>query len=280
MLKRVLCPALAAALLTFCLPAAAQAQELPDFSPIGGRLVSASAFAVYADGRPIPEACPIQTEGVTYVSAAGAIAALRPNATAAWVDGRLTFTDTDFTLTLRTGDPYLVCNGRYLYIPGLVRFDAQSQQLLVPVRVLARALGWSVDWDGSGVYLTVTGAPLESGDTFYNAQDVDLIARVIYHESNNQPFAGQIGVGNVILNRAARPGFGGPTVAGVLAAPNQFPGATSRAPDQEAVIAAKLCLDGANTVGDACWFNGVGKSCWASQHKTLIAVIGNHAFYG
>ena len=31
---------------------------------------------------------------------------------------------------------------------------------------------------------------------------------------------------------------------------------------------------------NAYWFNGVGRSCWASRNKECIAVIGGHAFYG
>lgn len=86
-------------------------------------------------------------------------------------------------------------------------------------------------------------------------------------------------VGNVILNRVNYNGFGS-TVAEVIYSPNQFPGATNATPNAQSILAARLVLEGANVVPNALYFNGVGKSCWASRNKTLIKVIGGHAFYG
>ena len=52
------------------------------------------------------------------------------------------------------------------------------------------------------------------------------------------------------------------------------------APRDSSILAAKLCLEGAMVLPNAYWFNGVGRSCWASRNKECIAVIGGHAFYG
>jgi len=66
---------------------------------------------------------------------------------------------------------------------------------------------------------------------------------------------------------------------------NQFSPAASgsiyREPNAESVIAAKLCLDGANTVGNALWFHNprIVRSCWATRNRTYVTTIGNHAFY-
>ncbi len=216
-------------------------------------------------------------DGTSYVSLYGATLALRPDAVIAWEDNQMVARAEDFELSARVGTCYLVVNGRYLYIPDGVKFDAAGDTL-VPVRVLAQALGATVEWDGR-VLLTGGGTPLESGDTYYNAEELDLIARVIMHESGNQPLEGKIAVGNVILNRVEHPSFPD-TVYDVLFQKNQFPGATNATPNEESILAAKLCLDGASVVPDAYWFSAVGLECWASINKDLITVIGGHAFYG
>lgn len=236
----------------------------------------ASQIPVYVDGEEATHAASVVENGVTYVSLYYTTLALRPESLLRQ-DGAME--GSDFVLTAWPGQAYLMCNGRYLYIPGLVRSHPETCETLVPVRTLAQALGAEVEWKDGAIYLTTGGAALESGDTYYNAADLDLIARVVQHESGNQPMAGKIGVANVILNRVKSSQFPS-TVHGVLSQKNQFTGATNATPKAEAIIAAKLAMDGANTVGSACWFNGVGKSFWASRHKSLIVTIGGHSFYG
>lgn len=261
-MKRSICLLLALTLLFgLCVPAlAAPASQVP----------------VYVDGELVANAASVAENGVTYVSLYFTTLALRPGSHLR-TDGMME--GTDFLLAAWPGQAYMACNGRFLYVPGLVRSHPETGETLVPVRTLATALGAEVEWKEGAVHLTTGGAALESGDTFYNAHDVDLIARVVQHESGNQPLAGKIGVANVILNRVKFSQFPN-TVSEVLSQKNQFTGATNATPKMEAIIAAKLALEGANTVGHACWFNGVGKSFWASQHKSLIVTIGNHSFYG
>ena len=164
-----------------------------------------------------------------------------------------------------------------MYIPEKVK-EWPDGTALVPARTLATALGAWIDWTGK-VELCSGGVPLQSEDIPYDEETLDLLARVIMHESGNQPLEGKMAVGNVILNRVNYPGFGS-TVAEVIYSPNQFPGATNATPNVQSVLAARLCLEGANVVPEALYFNGVGKSCWASRNKALIKVIGGHAFYG
>lgn len=216
-------------------------------------------------------------QGVTYVSLYGVTMALRPDAVITWEDGQLVARTEDLTLSARTGSSYLVANGRYLYVPGGVKAD-ESGDTLVPTRTLAAALGAGINWTGA-VEFTSGESPILSGDQFYNAADLDLLARVITHESGNQPLAGKIAVGNVILNRVAHGSFPS-TIYDVIYQKSQFPGATDATPNAESIIAAKLCLDGAVTVPGALYFNGAGKACWASRNKTHLATIGGHAFYG
>lgn len=263
MRKRLTCLALALLTLLGCWSCALAAE--PD-----------RPFPIFVDGQELTGLNSILEEGVTYVSAFQVAQALVPDTTAAW-DSELVLMGTGYVLSATPGRDYIVCNGRYLYTPGQVRSHPVNGDLLLPVRVLARALGAQVGWDANGAYLTTGGAPLESGESFYNADDLDVLARVICHESGNQPLAGQIAVGAVILHRSAGNGI---TPRQVIEAPRQFPGALNASPKERHYIAAKLALDGADTAPGAYWFNGAGKACWASRNKRLICTIGGHSFYG
>ena len=158
--------------------------------------------------------------------------------------------------------------------------------ILVPVRTLCQALGAAAVWDSATgtVNITAVSGPIVSGDSYYDAEDLDLLSRLIYAESGNQPLEGKIAVGNVVLNRVASPLFPN-TVADVIYQPNQFSpagsGHLSRTPNAESVVAAKLCLEGANTAGNALYFvNPVtSPGSWASRNRPYVATIGAHAFY-
>lgn len=238
-----------------------------------------SEFPVYVNGTEVEYACSILNEGTTYVDFYFVVQAMYPDAVAAWENGQMVVRATGLTITAKPGESWMVANGRYLYIPGKVQRHPETTDAMVPVRTLAKAMGAVVSYDQNGVYLASGTGPILSGDQFYNAADLDLLARVIRHEAGNQGLAGQMAVGNVILHRVADSRFPN-SVYDVLYQPNQFPGATNATPTAADVIAAKLCMDGGDVVPGACWFNGVGRSFWASRHKSLLYTIGNHAFYG
>ena len=149
----------------------------------------------------------------------------------------------------------------------------------IPLRTLATALGGSVAWDPQ-----LGGAAVTSADADYNAMDLYWLSRIIYAESGNQSLDGKIAVGNVVLNRVASPRFPN-TVYEVIFQRNQFTpamtGSINRTPSAESVIAAKLCLDGANTAGDALYFVNPNMSpySWASRNRPYVATIGAHAFF-
>lgn len=216
-------------------------------------------------------------DGTAYIPFYGGVQTLRPDAEITWEDGIFTASAWDLTMTVKVGDPYLIVNGRYLYIPEKVK-GWDDGTALVPARVLATALGAWVGWSGK-VELCSGGVPLAAEDIPYDDTTLDLLARVITHESGNQPLTGKMAVGNVILNRVNSAKFPN-TVSEVIYSPNQFPGATNATPNAESILAARLVLEGANVVPGAYYFNGAGKSCWASRNKALICTIGGHSFYG
>lgn len=233
---------------------------------------------VVVDGVEQTNFCATQYGDTTYTSFYGVTLALRPDAVITWENNQLVARADDFTMYARIGTNFLAINDRYLYIPDGVKVD-DTGDTLVPTRVLATALGATISWENGNVTYTAAGTPLASGSTYYDAATVDLLARVITHESGNQPLEGKIAVGNVILNRVASPSFPN-TVAEVLSQPNQFPGATDCVANSESILAAKLCLEGAMEAPGAYWFNGAGISCWASNNKSHIVTIGGHSFYG
>ena len=220
----------------------------------------------------------------TYVSYWPVVSAMYPEATVAWESGQSVARAEGLTLCVPAGANYIVANGRYLYVPNGVQVVDNS--ILVPAQALAKALGASVGWDSirqCAVFQAGSG-PIASGESYYNSDSLYWLSRIIHAESGNQSLAGKIAVGNVILNRVADPQFPN-TIKGVIFQANQFSpvsnGSINCTPSAESVIAAKLCLDGANTAGNSLFFvnPSVSPNSWASRNRTCVATIGAHAFF-
>lgn len=229
----------------------------------------------------------LNENGTTYVSYLPVLLALYPSAEAQWDNGIIRITAPDLTAVIDPSKPYVEANGRYLYLPGGVRV-AENGGYLLPSRTLALILGASVAWDpiGNDVVLTSGDAPIPSAEETYNADDLYWLSHIINAESGNQPLEGKIAVGNVVLNRVNDQGPYFPdTIKGVIFQKNQFSPASSgsiyKEPNAESVIAAKLCLEGANVVGNALYFHNpsIARNAWAARNRTYVATIGGHAFY-
>jgi len=228
---------------------------------------------------------PVQVlDRVTYVSYWPVVQALYPSAAAVWENDRAVVTAPGLRMEIQPGAKYLVANGRYLYLPNGVR--SADGHLLVPVRTLAAALGADVAWDpiGNNVVLTAGAGPITAGEVAYQEDVVYWLSHIINAESGNQPLEGKIAVGNVVLNRVASSRFPN-TVYEVIFQRGQFTpvsnGSINLTPNAESVIAAKLCLDGANTAGNALYFLNprTARSSWASRNRPYVTTIGAHAFY-
>lgn len=182
------------------------------------------------------------------------------------------------SITAEPGAQYFICNGRCLYIPGGV--PVQGGQVVLPLELLAKCFGVSAAWDRIAWTVTVRAdaiEPLESGDDYYADTDVYWLSRVIYAEAGNQSLEGQVAVGSVVLNRAADESFDGQdSVYDVIFAKNQFEvvinGMIYMEPDDTAVLAAKLALEGADPTDGATYFAtfdfGEGYECvlWIGDH--------------
>lgn len=158
---------------------------------------------------------------------------------------------TGLDLTASPGALYLESNGRALYIPYGVLLE--SGRTLVPVRVLAAALGAEVEWDSATGHVNVTTGTdaIPSADEQYDADALRWLSHIISAESRGEPLTGKIAVGNVVLNRVAHSEFPN-TIYGVIfdsRLGGQFEpvrnGTIYHTPTEESVTAAKLVLEGA-----------------------------------
>lgn len=186
----------------------------------------------------------------------------------------------------RLGAYYVTANDRYLYVPGTV--SSVNGKAALPIRTLAHMFNLTVGYDSATQHVSLekqegTDAFLMNGESYYDAEALYWLSHIIYAESGNQPLAGKIAVGNVVLNRVNSPKFPN-TVEGVLFQKNQFSPASSgsiyRNPNAESVVAAKLVLDGACVLENALFFNRAGSTTtYAARNRAYVATIGAHAFY-
>lgn len=191
-------------------------------------------------------------------------------------------------LTVQDGKKYMTANGRCFYMAQSI--VKQDGRVLVPVRALSAAYGVDVVWDAASRTVCLTGEsrPAQSGEQFYDADELLWLARIIHAESQGEPLDGKIAVGNVVLNRVRSADFPN-TIYGVIfdqANGVQFTpvanGTVYNTPNEESVAAAKLCLEGASTVPPNCLYfinASIASSLWVPQNRPYIKDIGNHQFY-
>lgn len=151
------------------------------------------------------------------------------------------------------------------------------------VRYFQRSNGLTADGIVGKQTLAALGI-FNTGSSSSSAQDAaaDLLARVISAEARGEPYAGQVAVGAVILNRVEHPSFPS-TIAGVVYQPGAFTcmddGQIDQPVAESAVRAAREALGGADPSGGAIYyFNpSTATSSWIWS-RPLIKVIGNHRF--
>jgi N-acetylmuramoyl-L-alanine amidase len=251
-----------------------------------GLILPAGALSLAVDGvERTAESKAVLIGDTTYVSLRSVAAMLDSDAVVTWADGTASVTTEELNLTARPGDQYLQVNGRCLYIEGGVKLENGST--MVPIRVLAAAMGGTVDWiQEGGKVLVSTGNGLPEPAN-YNKNDLYWLSRIISAESKGESLAGKIAVGNVVLNRVASDEFPN-TIYGVIFddrwggqfAPVQN-GTIYDAPTEESVAAAKLCLEGVSTAGESLYFlaPALTQNHWIMDNQTYVTTIGCHWFY-
>lgn len=120
-----------------------------------------------------------------------------------------------------------------------------------------------------------------SNNTNYTG-DANLLARLVYAESRGEPYAGQVAVASVVLNRVKSSSFPN-SVAGVIYQSGAFSvvsdGQINLAPNETAKKAAQDAINGWDpSYGAIYYFNpNTAKNAWIWSRPVTV-VIGNHRF--
>lgn len=192
---------------------------------------------------------------------------------------------TTYILTARVGDFYLYLNDRIVYLEADIL--CHRGNILVPLSGLCHAFGITAVCEESTGALNLHTESLRlcsAGSEVYDPDDLKWLSHIINAEAGNQSMEGQICVGNVVLNRVADERFPD-TVEAVIFSPNQFcpvkSGTIWCIPDEDAIAAAKLCLEGVNLAGESTYFvNPVtGSTRWFRENLTYAMSVGDHDFY-
>ncbi len=191
-----------------------------------------------------------------------------------------TFAINGETFELFTDRDYVLACGRCIPFPRAVYKDGE---VLADASALFSLFG--LTYDG----VNVTGEPSlpVSAGEFYCADDLYWLSKIIYAESRGEELTGKIAVGNVVLNRVHSDGFPS-TVYGVIFDDScgvQFSptadGTIYLEPDEESVIAAKLCLEGYTVSDEILYFvnAAIAADSWVQTNRPYVMAIGSHDFY-
>ena len=260
------------------------------FTADAGAYAEDNGVALFIDDEAFaPPAPMIVINGTTFVPLRSFCMKMDENAVVTWdgITKTASVISADLAIEVTLGEEYMTANGRYLYIPD--GSFMHNNYIMVPVRNLAKAYGAAVTWDGATNTATVTsgGSVILNGDIYYDQDDLFWLSRIIFSESGAEVLDGQIGVGNVVMNRISCENY--PDTIYDVIFDTQFGiqfspianGAIYKTPSDQSVIAAKLVLDGARTVGSSLFFlnESIATSRWICSNKDLIVTIGGHSFY-
>ena len=115
-----------------------------------------------------------------------------------------------------------------------------------------------------------------------NSNDLNLLARVVYGEARGEPYAGQVAVAAVVLNRVRSSSFPN-TISGVVYQSGAFTavsdGQINLTPNTTAYNAARDALNGWDPSGGAIYYfnpsTATNAWIWSRPH---IVTIGKHRF--
>ena len=202
-----------------------------------------------------------------------------------WDGTQAVLTGEGIELTAVPGACYLEVNGRALYIKEGV--GVTEGKTYLPLRTAADAIGGGLFWDGetatAGLILTEAKAPVAD----YDETKLYWLSRIISAESRGEPMLGQLAVGNVVLNRVLHENYPDNIRDVIFDAKYgiQFEpvanGTIYNDPAHSSILAAKMCLEGAQVVEDCLYFFAPSLSAgtWIVKNGMYHTTIGCHRFY-
>ncbi len=243
---------------------------------------AASDSVVFINGNPVENNAMAKIQnGTTYISLRYLSESLSPEGVITWENNTAKIQTDDMILTAREGDTYLTVNGETISTSRSIQ--KVDGRILVPLRPLAQAFNVAVFWNSLKQQVSVVS---EYSDN-YNEDELYWLSRIISAESKGEPLEGKIAVGNVVLNRVRDPNFPN-TIYGVIFDDRwggQFEPVRNKTiyqnPTEESILAAKLCLDGVNVIGDSIYFlaPALAENFWIVKNREYITTIGCHDFY-
>lgn len=283
---RVLCVLLAAALLLGLSGAASaeSGENSPAYTPVPVYLNELMVARAYRVG----EILYLSPEDICYCLGLEAQTAFRQEGEQSFV----TVTAPGLSLSARQDADFLAVNGRYLFNPG--NYITVAGRVCFPLDRMAEAFSLrcvlfdadrrlALDVEEAEI---MTGGPDYYEDRF-GADNLLWLSRIISAEAIGQPMAGKIGVGNVVLNRVASEKYPNTIFSVVFDTMHGFQfqpvynKTIYRTASEDSVVAACLCLEGCNTVGDSLFFVGpaLADDSWFKSSLELVIRIGDHDFY-
>ncbi|MBP3336928.1 MAG: cell wall hydrolase [Clostridia bacterium] len=138
----------------------------------------------------------------------------------------------------------------------------------------------------STLLIFITTPPKSAKASSFSDADIQLMARCVNGEARGEPFAGQVAVAAVILNRVKHPSFPN-TISGVIYQPGAFTATVDgqiNVPIAEDSTVYKACQDALNgwdPSGGAIYYYNPAKTTnkWIWS-RPIITVIGRHNFAG
>ena len=160
-----------------------------------------------------------------------------------------------------------------------------GSQTLSAVKYFQRKNGLTVDGIAGPATLRAMGifnSSNSSNSSSSNSSNVNLLARLIYGEARGEPYAGQVAVGAVVMNRVRNSSFPN-TIAGVIYQSGAFDvvsdGQINLAPNSTAIKAAQDAINGWDpSYGAIYYFNpstATNKWIWS---RPMTVTIGRHRF--
>ncbi len=192
--------------------------------------------------------------------------------------------------TFKINESTAIVNGIETEIRGNAKiFDDRSY---LPLRFLAENMGAEVDWEENYFTVILTCDQITLPDEIilkraYSDDEIYWLAKIISAESETQSMDGKIAVGNVVLNRVKHENYPN-TIYSVIFDKKfgvQFQpvanGTIYKEPSRDSYLAAKLCLEGENVVGECLYFLNPEKSqsLWIPENRDYFTTIGEHDFY-